>query len=425
MPVIWGFFVFVLHSKHMHIFVAEPNVLFSRRPKALGPLATTPDLENRVTRTVLGTGLVSHLTWKQRLDLISCTECGQVSGPVPGLGHRQAAVAEAADHEPARALFESSTDLLSGKEIGEDGDSGQAARTRRHRPRRPLVLHHLRELRGTVPGGHRARRHDPRHAPLRGTDGGQVPDRGRSHAAQRREPGRSLGPRVKSQRLAWTEALDFEVPVVTETIPDDVEYLFWVGCAGALDERARKHDADDRPTVCIQAGCQVRGARPQGVLHRRPGPSARQRVPVPDCRPRSTSRPSPSAGVRKIVASCPHCFNSISREYPALGGNFEVSTTPRCSRSCCQQGNLPPRATVDSQRHLPRPVLPGPAQRGLRRAPRRARPRPRGRADRDAPMQEQGLLLWRGRSPDVARGDRSARGSTSSGPTRRSAPVPT
>ena len=40
--VIWGFFVFVLHSKHMHIFVSEPNVLFSRRPKALGPLGTTP-----------------------------------------------------------------------------------------------------------------------------------------------------------------------------------------------------------------------------------------------------------------------------------------------------------------------------------------------------------------------------------------------
>ena len=43
-----------------------------------------------------------------------------------------------------------------------------------------------------------------------------------------------------AKRTDWTESLDFEVPVITGTIPDDVEYLYWVGCAGALDERARK-----------------------------------------------------------------------------------------------------------------------------------------------------------------------------------------
>src|SRR5262249_13212499 len=43
-----------------------------------------------------------------------------------------------------------------------------------------------------------------------------------------------------THRLDWTQGLPFEVPVVDTTIPDEVEYLFWVGCAGALDERARK-----------------------------------------------------------------------------------------------------------------------------------------------------------------------------------------
>ena len=43
-----------------------------------------------------------------------------------------------------------------------------------------------------------------------------------------------------AKRTEWTEALDFEIPVITGTIPEDVEYLYWVGCAGALDERARK-----------------------------------------------------------------------------------------------------------------------------------------------------------------------------------------
>ena len=43
-----------------------------------------------------------------------------------------------------------------------------------------------------------------------------------------------------SARLTWTEDLDFEVRVITDRIPDDVEYLFWVGCAGALEDRSRK-----------------------------------------------------------------------------------------------------------------------------------------------------------------------------------------
>ncbi len=44
----------------------------------------------------------------------------------------------------------------------------------------------------------------------------------------------------QNKRTEWTQSLDFEIPVITGTIPDDIEYLYWVGCAGALDERARK-----------------------------------------------------------------------------------------------------------------------------------------------------------------------------------------
>ena len=44
----------------------------------------------------------------------------------------------------------------------------------------------------------------------------------------------------QNKRTEWTQTLDFEIPVITGTIPDDIEYLYWVGCAGALDERARK-----------------------------------------------------------------------------------------------------------------------------------------------------------------------------------------
>ncbi|MBO0715674.1 MAG: 4Fe-4S dicluster domain-containing protein, partial [Acidimicrobiales bacterium] len=83
--VLWAFFVLVVNSKHLHIFVAEANVAFSRRPKALGPLATTPlmDPEQVSEESVFGVGRIADLSWKQRLDLVSCTECGRCQDQCP------------------------------------------------------------------------------------------------------------------------------------------------------------------------------------------------------------------------------------------------------------------------------------------------------------------------------------------------------
>jgi hypothetical protein len=76
-----------------------------------------------------------------------------------------------------------------------------------------------------------------------------------------------------------------------------------------------------------------------------------------------------AAGVKKVVASCPHCFNTISREYPALGGDFEVLHHTQLLERLLAEGKLRPETRVESG-HLPRSLLPGPSQRGLRRAAR-------------------------------------------------------
>jgi Fe-S oxidoreductase len=47
-------------------------------------------------------------------------------------------------------------------------------------------------------------------------------------------------PQAAERELDWTNGLDFEVAVVGDRIPDDVEWLFWVGCAASLDDRARR-----------------------------------------------------------------------------------------------------------------------------------------------------------------------------------------
>src|SRR6202167_41273 len=73
--VISGFIVFVFYSKHLHIFMAPINVAFSRRPRALGALNKTPDMdmENVDEDTVFGVGEIGHFSWKQMMDFPSST----------------------------------------------------------------------------------------------------------------------------------------------------------------------------------------------------------------------------------------------------------------------------------------------------------------------------------------------------------------
>src|SRR6202453_3081119 len=83
--VISGFIVFVSYSKHLHIFLAPINVGTSRRPRALGGLdkTTNMDMEQVSEDTVFGAGKIEDFTWKQMLDLATCTECGRCQSVCP------------------------------------------------------------------------------------------------------------------------------------------------------------------------------------------------------------------------------------------------------------------------------------------------------------------------------------------------------
>ena len=131
----------------------------------------------------------------------------------------------------------------------------------------------------------------------------------------------------QKDRMAWAKDLPFDVPVVTDTIDPDHEYLFWVGCAGAFDDRAQQDHPGGRGADAHGRG-RVRGARHR----RRPAPVTRPGGPATSscsrCWPRPPWRPSTTRSAsgprRKIVVTCPHCFNTLSNEYGDLGGHYEV-----------------------------------------------------------------------------------------------------
>ena len=373
--VIWAFFVFVLNSKHMHIFVSEPNVLFSRRPKALGPLATTPDLdpEKMTEDTVFGTGLIGHLTWKQRLDLISCTECGRCQDQCPAWATDKPLSPKLVIMDLREHMFESASELLAGQPLlpkpnevpvavgaaVSDGSSGATAGDGAAEPvaLKPLVPNVIAEdvLWSCTTCGACVEQcpvdieHVDTIVDMRRYQvliEAQFPSEANlmlRNVENRGDPW-GLG---SSQRSAWMEGLDFDIPVVDSTIPDDVEYLFWVGCAGALDERARR-TTQAIARLLHQAGISfaVLGPRESctGDPARRLGNEYLFQMQA-----QQNIETLQSAQVKKIVASCPHCFNSIAREYPALGGNFEVYHHTQLLEKLLEAGSLRPQVRLEQK----------------------------------------------------------------------------
>ena len=151
-------------------------------------------------------------------------------------------------------------------------------------------------------------------------------------------------------RLAWTEELDFEVPVFDGDL-GDAEYLFWVGCAGAFEDRAKKttravaellHMADVKYTVLgSEESCTGDPARRAGneFLFQM---MAQQTVET-----LNAVFEGREERLRKIVTTCPHCMNTLGREYPDLDGHYEVVHHTQLLNRLVRGGQLTPVKAVE------------------------------------------------------------------------------
>lgn len=153
------------------------------------------------------------------------------------------------------------------------------------------------------------------------------------------------------KRMDWAKNLDFEVPVIGDDVESaaDVDYLFWVGCAGAYEDRAKKttravaellHTAGVSFAVLGDAEtCTGDPARRAGneILYQM---LAAQNVETLG-----------EVGAQRIVVTCAHCFNTISREYPQIGGRYEVVHYTQLLNRLVREGRLrpaPPQAAGGS-----------------------------------------------------------------------------
>ncbi len=326
--VIMAFLVFVTYSKHLHIFAAPINIAFSRRPNALGALATTPNMdpETLTEDASFGVGKIQDFSWKQLLDLVTCTECGRCQEQCPAWNTGKALspkllITDLRDH-----LF-SQANILVKPTNNLDGELGPTTRAATQLvpdviskevlwscttcgacvQACPVDIEHVDAIIDMR-----------RYQVLMESD---FPSEASSMLRNIENFGDPWG-LGQRHRLDWVTELDFEVMVVTDEIPESIEYLFWVGCAGALDERARKvTQSIARLLHRANVGFAVLGPKETctGDPARRLGNEyLYQTQAAQNIETLNALKP------KKIIASCAHCFNSIANEYKDLGGNFEV-----------------------------------------------------------------------------------------------------
>ena len=387
--VIFGFLVIVVYSKHLHIFLAPINVSTKRDPDkvSLGPAlpmmskGKVLDFEQADPETdTFGVGKIEDFTWSAMLDMATCTECGRCQSQCPAWNtgkplSPKLLIMDLRDHLFAKAPYLLAADqeafLEKAPSGGEHGhgvpESGyeRVVGSNKEQYERPLVG--TAEVQGVI---------DPdvlwscttcgacvEQCPVDIEHVDHILDMRRYQvlieSAFPSEAGvmlRNLENKGNpwgmnnSSRTEWMDGLSFDVKVVEGTIPDEVEYLFWVGCAGGLEDRSKKVSRAFAELLHI-AGVEfaVLGSMESctGDPARRLGNEfvfqmlAQQNVEV------LNSVGATRANNVKIVATCPHCFNTIANEYPQLGGDYEVVHHTQLLGKLVAEGHLVPITPVD------------------------------------------------------------------------------
>jgi Fe-S oxidoreductase/nitrate reductase gamma subunit len=331
-----GVFIATLpYSTLFHLFSAPLNV-FTSSFKPAGELATIEDIE---TAETLGVGRLAEFTWPQLLGFDACTECGrcQVVCPAHMAGtslNPKRLILDLRDHmtEQAGVLLtggnghENSGLHMLGDVIKRDALwSCTTCRACVHEC--PVLIEHVdtivdmrRYLTLTL---------------------GDIPSSG---ALSLQNLGRAGNPwgQPPTARDEWTKGLD--VPVMADKGEADV--LWWVGCAGSYDERSQKIS---RALVKIFNAAGVDYAilgqeeACNGDPARRLGDEYTFQVMA-----QQNIETLKQYKFRRIVTACPHCFSTLSNEYPHFDGKWEVIHHSQLIRELVGAGQLKLRHTLNA-----------------------------------------------------------------------------
>ena len=155
----------------------------------------------------------------------------------------------------------------------------------------------------------------------------------------------------RADRDAWIKEVDFPITVIESVIPEDVEYLFWVGCAGAYEERAKKTTkavAELLYMSGVSFGVLGKKETCTGDPARRSGNEflyqilSRENI-------ETLQETFGTRGVKKVVVTCPHCFTTIGRDYKQQGFELQMVHHTQLLNQLVKEGRLKPIAPAAAE----------------------------------------------------------------------------
>ena len=370
-----------------HRFLAFFNIFFKRHADgrtSLGPLQPISvkgepinfeEIEELDEDAALGVGKVEDFTWKGLLDFTTCTECGRCQSQCPAWNtdkplSPKLLIMALRDHAHAKSPW-----LLASEEVRESGEGlsdrtkaaaavGSLVGTTGYAADAPLTAY-------TPHGPDAVIDQDVlwscttcgacvEQCPVDIEHVDEIVDMRRYQVLIESAFPSELGGLFKNleknanpwgmaprMRLDWAKDLPFPVRIVGQDVEslDEVDYLFWVGCAGALEDRAKKTTravAELLDTAGVSFAVLGDGEACTGDSARRAGNEflfqmlAQQNVEMLN-----------EVGATKIVVTCAHCFNTLKNEYPQVGGTYEVVHHTQLLNRLVREKRLVPVARPD------------------------------------------------------------------------------
>jgi len=352
-----AFLCYLPYSKHSHVLTIAPQILF-RRYEPTGVLYPIKDIEQAES---FGAGKLEDFTWKQLLDPYTCTECGRctaacpanITGKLLSPKHVIVNIRQLMDEQtPAPAFLRGLLHTIHGEPEGAPAAAAHGASPNGHDSPTSLVDYvGVEQIWDCVTCGACMEEcpvfieHVPTIMDMRRylvMEKAEMPETAQAtlmQLEQRGHPWRG----TQLTRTTWIEEMKaegVEVPLFDGT----QEYLYWVGCTGALQERNVKvtkalvrlflQAGVNFGVLALEEGCSGDPARRFGneYLYQL---QAQQNIEVMKAK-----------GVQKVIANCPHCYNTIANEYPQFGGQFQTLHHTVFLDQLVAQGRLNPQAVA-------------------------------------------------------------------------------
>ena len=334
-----------------HRFLAFFNVYYKRHSDGTNSLGELPemlshgkviDFEDPADDDVFGLGTRGDISWKGLLDMTSCTECGRCQSQCPAW-HTDKPLSP-------KLLIMAMRDHAMSKVVKNEALVGEFA---------PISLEVLWSC--TTCGA------CVNECPVDIEHIDHIVNMRRFQVLVESEFPTELGGTFRNlesagnpwganrtDRDGWMAECDFPIRVVEGQLPDDVEYLFWVGCAGAYEERAKKTTKAVAELLYMSGvSFAVLGKKETctGDPARRAGNEFLYQILSRENIETLTQvfAARPDKGTKKVVVTCPHCFTTIGRDYAQSGFELQMVHHTQLLNQLVREGKLIPITKNEKQ----------------------------------------------------------------------------